>query len=300
MQSTACSETTVTINSQDDFSPYTGCAILSGDVVIGPLASGTINLSGVQAIGGSLSCENAGNLVGIQSSTLSSIGKEFKLYNLTLLSTLNMGSLAKVDSINWIALPALPSLLFGGPLSDANSVKISNTFLSTLNGINLMSVDTLMIDNNNNLKQFDTQIGNITKSLDINANGNQLAVTFPNLVWAANMTLRNVSSVKIPSLATINGSLGFYGNYMSSIAAPNLTSVGNFATGSGSLAIVANSKLANISFPLLKTVGGALQIANNTLLDVISFPELTSNGGAIDLTGNFSTYAFPCFFPLCQ
>merc|ERR1711939_232553 len=71
----------------------------------------------------------------------------------------------------------------------------------------------LQIDNNNNLKQFDTQIANITNAVNINANGNQLAVTFPNLIWAANMTFRNVSSIKIPSLATVNGSMGFYGNY---------------------------------------------------------------------------------------
>ncbi|KAI9048724.1 hypothetical protein LZ554_007555 [Drepanopeziza brunnea f. sp. 'monogermtubi'] len=290
--SSACSED-ATINSQADVAQYSGCSTMSGSVIISSSASGTIDLSGIEQITGNLSCENAGNLVSIQSTTLTTIGASFHLYNLTLLSTLSMTTLTKVDSINWIALPALPNLVFNGPLSDANSVTISNTFLSTLSGINLMSVDTLQIDNNNNLKQFDTQIGNITKTLNINANGNLLAVTFPNLVWAANMTFRNISSIKIPSLATINGSLGFYGNYMSSIAAPNLTSVGNFATGSGSLALVANGKLANISFPLLKSVGGANQIANNTALDAISFPSLTSVGGAIDFSGNFTTPELP-------
>merc|ERR1712000_267149 len=107
------------------------------------------------------------------------------------------------------------------------------------------------------------------------------------------MTFRNVSSIKIPSLATVNGSMGFYGNYMDSIAAPNLTSVGSFATGVGSLAIVANAKLANISFPALKSVGGADQIANNTALHAIAFPALTSVAGAIDFSGNFTTPELP-------
>jgi len=80
---------------------------------------------------------------------------------------------------------------------------------------------------------------------------------------------------------------------MTSIIAPNLTSVGNTATGQGSLAIDANGNLANISMPLLKSVGGADQIANNTALDAISFPALATVGGAIDFSGNFSTPDLP-------
>jgi hypothetical protein len=161
--------------------------------------------------------------------------------------------------------------------------------LSTLDGINLETVETLQIDNNNRLKTFSTQIANVSSSVNINANGDSLAVSFPNLIWAANMTFRNVSSISIPSLAVVNGSLGFYGNYITSLAAPNLTSVGSSATGSGSLAFVSNDKLANISLPLLTSVGGADQIANNTELSAISFPELSTVGGAIDFSGNFTT-----------
>jgi hypothetical protein len=211
--------------------------------------------------------------------------------NLTLLSTLSMPSLASVKTIAWTALPALPQL--SAAIKKATSVTISNTFLSTLDGINLDSVATLEIDNNNRLKTFSTQIANITSSVNINSNGNSLDVSFPNLIWAANMTFRNVSTVSIPSLAVVNGSLGFYGNYMSSIAAPNLTSVGSTANGQGSLAFVANAKLSNISMPLLKTVGGADQIANNTALYTISFPALTTVGGAIDFSGNFTTPSLP-------
>jgi len=157
----------------------------------------------------------------------------------------------------------------------------------------LMTVSVLEIDNNNRLKTFSTQVANITSSVNINANGDSLDVSFPNLIWAANMTMRNVSSISIPSLAVVNGSLGFYGNYMTDVAAPNLTAVGSSATGQGSLAFVANGKLANISMPLLQTVGGADQVANNSALTGISFPALTYVGGAIDFSGNFSTPILP-------
>jgi aspartate 1-decarboxylase len=204
-----------------------------------------------------------------------------------------MGALESVKTIAWQALPALSQLTFPATVSKATSVTISNTFLSTLDGINLDTVSVLQIDNNNRLKTFSTQVANVTSSVNINSNGNALDVSFPNLIWAANMTLRNVSSITIPSLAVVNGSLGFYGNYMTSILAPNLTSVGNTATGQGSLAIDANGNLANVSMPLLASVGGADQIANNTALEAISFPSLKTVGGAIDFSGNFSTPQLP-------
>jgi len=125
------------------------------------------------------------------------------------------------------------------------------------------------------------------------ANGQQLDVSLPNLIWAADMTFRAINSVSIPSLAVVNGSLGFYDSFVPSIFAPNLTSVGNTATGKGSLAFVDNVKLTNISMPHLVNVGGADQIANNTILSSISFADLQTVGGAIDFSGNFTTPALP-------
>jgi hypothetical protein len=288
-----CSQATATINSQADATALADCSTIAGSVVVSSSASGVISIDGPQQIKGDLICENAGGLTSLGSATIGTITGAFTLNNLTLLSTLSMSDLQAVGSIAWTALPALSQLTFPSTVTKATSIIISNTFLSTLDGINIDTVQTLQIDNNNRLKTFSTQITNITSSVNINANGNSLDVSFPNLIWAANMTLRNVSSISIPSLAVVNGSLGFYGNYMTSILAPNLTSVGSTATGQGSLAFVANGELANVSMPLLKTVGGADQIANNTALSAISFPALTTVGGAIDFSGNFTTPNLP-------
>jgi aspartate 1-decarboxylase len=265
------------------------CSTIAGSILISSSASGIISIDGPQQVTGSVTCQNAGGLTSLGSTTIGSIGGAFTLNNLTLLSTLSMSALESVQTIAWQALPALTALTFPATVSKATSVTISNTFLSTLDGINLETVSVLQIDNNNRLKTFSTQVANVTSSVNINSNGNALDVSFPNLIWAANMTLRNVSSITIPSLAVVNGSLGFYGNYMTSVIAPNLTSVGNTGTNFGSLAIDANNKLTNVTMPLLATVGGAFQIANNTALDSISFPKLSIVGGAIDFSGNFST-----------
>lgn len=279
-----CSQATATIASAADATALSSCTTISGDVVVASSASGDIEINGPQQIKGALIVKDAGALTTLGSSTIGTIGGQFLLNNLTILSTLSMTSLASVGSISWTALPALSQLTFTTVVKKAASVLITNTFLSTLDGINLDTVDTLDINNNNRLKTFSTQVANITQLLNVASNGQSLDVAFPNLIWAANMTLRNVSSVSIPSLATVNGSLGFYGNNIKSINAPNLTAV-----ASGDLAIVANGALANISFPELTRVGGGAQIANNSALDSIAFPKLSFVGGAIDFSGNFST-----------
>jgi len=288
-----CSQATATINSQADATQYASCSTISGSVLLGSEASGIISLDGPSTITGDLTVNNASGLTQFSSSTIGQIKGTFTLEDLTLLSTLQFNELTAVKAISFVSLPALSSLLFPATVSSAQSVTISNTFLNTLDGINLNTVATLQIDNNNHLTTFSTQVGNITSSATINANGQGLTVSFPNLIWAANLTFRDVASVSIPSLAVINGSLGFYESSVETIFAPNLTSVGNFATGQGSLAFVDNTALTNITMPLLKSVGGADQIANNTDLHAISFPALVDVGGAIDFTGNFTTPDLP-------
>lgn len=293
--STVCSATTVTINSQADASALASCTTVSGAIVIGPNAGGIISVDGPQRVLGGFSSENAGALTSLGSTTITSIGGEFTLTNLTLLSTLNMAALKSVGSIKWSALPAISALSFTAVVTTAKSVLITNTFLSSLDGINLQTVATLDINNNNRLKKFDTQVANVTELLQIDSNGQALEVSFPNLIWAANATFRNASSVSIPSLAVVNGSLGFYGNNFESIAAPNLTTVGSKSDGGagGGIAFVANADLANISFPLLSTVAGAAQVANNSALASLEFPALSTVGGAIDFSGNFTTPLLP-------
>jgi len=281
-----CSQSTATINSQADATQYADCDSLK-NVLIGPSANGVISLDGPSSISGDLVAKNVGGLTSFGSTSLGRIQGKFELLNLTTLSTLSMSQLIEVDQISWTALPALSVLTFTEDVKKASSVLITNTFLSTLNGINLNTVDTLDINNNNRLKEFSTQVATITELVNIDANSKDLEVSFPNLIWAANMTFRNASSVSIPSLQKVNGSLGFYGNYFDSIMAPNLTTVGS------SLAFVANAKLENVTLPLLKSVGGAVQIANNSALTDISFASLKTVGGAIDFSGNFSTPDLP-------
>jgi hypothetical protein len=163
------------------------------------------------------------------------------------------------------------------------SLDIQNTGLASLAGIMLNTAESIFIANNNYLQSINMPLGNITKGLNIATNGQQLAVSFPNLKWAYNMTLRSVDSISTPALVSVNTSLGFYSGSFSSYSAPNLTSVG------GALSFVSDSQLSNISLPALTTIGNALYIVNNPELKSIDgFPVLKTIGGNLLGVGSFS------------
>ena len=262
-----------------------GCQTISGDIVIAEQTAGEIQLGDIQHIQGSLICQKAVNLTGLSARGLSVIDKDFNLDGLTILSTLNFPALSQVGSITWTALPGLQELSFTSQVKKASSVLVQNTILKSLDGINLEQVDKFNINNNQYLTKIELQLGNITQALNIQANSRDLVVSFPNLEWAYNMTFRNCSSVNLPSLASVNGSMGFFDNSFQSFSAPNLTQTGD----KGSLVFVSNTQLTNISIPMLTTIGGTYEIQNNTNLKVIDgFQKLSTVGGAIDFSGNFT------------
>jgi len=288
-QSTSiCSQATATINSQSDATALaSSCSTVSGSIAISSSVAGSIILDGIQQIKGDLICEGAVNLTSLSGSTLNAVAGTMRFTSLTILSNLGFPVLSSVGSLEWTTLNALQQLGFTTGISKASNIFITDTALTSLEGINLMTVGSMTITNNAFLRTISTQVANITAGLSVSANGPNLTLTFPNLIFAYNITARNVSSLNIPSLEAVNTTFGVYGSYMESVMGPNLTTVG------GDLAFVADSSLTNISFPLLKSIGGGLLIANNTdLLTIDGFPSLATTG-AISMSGNFTTAVLP-------
>jgi len=287
----SCTQSTATINAPADATGIASCKTFTGDVLIAPGVVGTVDLSGsLSQIKGSLIAEDDGLLTGISSSSLTTVTEEFRLMNLTGLSSLAFPKLNTVGSISWQALTVLDSLTFGTPgVTNAKKVVISDTFLRTLAGIDITSADVVDINNNGRLSRWDSTLGNLTDTLNLMSNGMNFTVTFDDLIWIANATVNNVSDIAMPALKTVNGSLSFGSNFFSSFSAPNLTN-----TQSGNINFVGNNNLKNISFPQLTTIGGALLIANNTALGSIDgFPKLEQVKGAVKLRGSFENVTFP-------
>lgn len=283
-----CSQKEVIIKSQSDATTIaTSCKKFTGNIVIDEECGGAIDLNGIGEIDGNLIAEGATDLVALQGESLSTITGSMRLTGLTILSTLSFPALVKVDALEWTTLPSLDSLNFNGPVSQANRIFITDTHLTSLDGINLEQVKSFEVTNNAYLRTISTQVGNITEALIINNNGLNLTLDFPNLIWAMNMTVRNVSKLSIPSLQSINSTFGVYGSYMESVMAPNLTKVG------GDVAYVADAALTNISMPLLKSIGGGLLIANCSSLESIDGFASLEKTGAINISGNFTEAAFP-------
>ncbi|OJD18215.1 hypothetical protein ACJ73_08735 [Blastomyces percursus] len=278
-----------TIENQGDASALSSCKKFEGDLnIAAKVPKGEIRLEGIQEITGSLSAKGAQNLTALFAPQLRSIGDTFLLSGAIELRTIQFDSLTQVGAINFEALPNCQQLAFTKGVSTAKSIRIANTDLANLKGIELKTVGDFEISNNPHMMEADVaQITNITGYASFSANHEDLKISFPNLEGALNMTFRNVSSIEIPSLKKTDGLLGFYSNYFEEIKAPNLTSTGD-------LVFADNGALKNISLPKLETVRGAFQIANNTNLHAVDgVPKLKTVYGALDFTGNISKVDLP-------
>lgn len=280
----ACSASgTTTIQNSGDATAMASCTTFSGSIAIETGSAGPIAIDGIQKLDGNLVINNNSAIQQISGNDLEEITGTFTLDNVQVLNTVKFPKLNTVSTLRWNALPNLQAVGFDAQVTKASEIDIQNTQLQSLEGINLETIDKVTIANNRYINSIDMQLGNITNTLVLEANNPEVNVSFPNLIWAFNMTFRNCSSIDLPSLETLNGSLGLYGNVLTSFAAPNLTEVG------GAIALVSNTELTNISFPELTEVKDNLQVANNTKLSEIEgFPKIKTIGGALDFNGNMS------------
>lgn len=274
---------TINIENQDDADSLSSCSKIDGDVIIDSSASGTLTINGVEEITGDLECINATELSSLSADSITSIGGRMNLEELQILTTLQFDVLTEVTTIRWLALPALQSLAFNEGVSNVENILISNTGLTSLQGLDLDTVELMDVNNNRYLEDVDVKnMRNITKAISFEGNAKELEIKFPNLEFAANMTFKNISDVSMPSLEYVNGSIGFYSNTFESVYLPNLTETGK------ALVFQDHEALTNITAPQLTEVGAALNINDNPeLAEIDGFPELQVIGGALDLSGNF-------------
>ena len=239
----------------------------------------------LQQIKGDFIAEGASNLATIVMPSLRIISGAFKLQRLTVLDTLKCTELTKVGSIEWITLPKLTSLSFDSKVTEADSVRISDTQLTSLTGIDIKTVRAFNIDNNKYLKDVNINLNHVTESLSLEFNLKTLSISFPQLIWANNITIIAAGSIALPKLQHVNGSINFGNNSFTTIECKNLTAVEQ------TLAFTGNPKLTNLTFPLLTEIGGGFKIHNNSALTIIDgFPLLKTVRGAIDFVGNFQKY----------
>ena len=285
---------TTTITASADATALASCTTYSGSVAIQtglsvPKDSNghqQLQIDNLKRIVGNLTVTDSPDLTSLTMGGLTQVDG-FEFSSLSGIATLGFPQLATVKELNFTALPNLQAMSFGNPgITKASSILITNTGLSSLDGLNnLQDVDTLNINNNPGLQNITLNIGSIKNSLDIEANdamASGLVVRFPQLQTAQNMTFRNCTVIDLSALANVTDKLGFYGNDFTSFSAPNLTTAGG-------LVFVDNTELTNISLPALTSINGTYQIHNNTKLTKIDgFQKLATVTGALEFNGNFT------------
>lgn len=278
---------TTTIQNAGDATALAACSTFSGNIAIATGTTDDIALDGIKSIKGNIVANSNANIKRISASDLEELQGEMNLDQLTRLYAVDFPKLKKVDSLKWNALPNLQNLGFTASIETAKKVRIENTGLRSLQGINLQQIQNLFVANNGYINEITMQLGNVSDALTLADNNKAVKVELPNLIWATNMTFRFCGSVSMPSLTKLNGSLGFYNNDFETFSAPNLTQVGQ------ALAIVGNNNLNNLTFPQLAKISDNLQIANNSKLAEVTFPVLKSVGGGFDISGNMSKVESP-------
>ncbi|CZR54537.1 uncharacterized protein PAC_04421 [Phialocephala subalpina] len=258
---------TLTIANQASASAISSCTVFSGKILE------------------NLVVENSGSLTALGSDSLRRIDGNFTISNVTLLSTLSFPQLTAVDTISFIALPAVSQFTFTSGLSSVSNVIIENSFLSSLNGINLQNADSVQITNNNRLKTISLPLETAKVGIWIEANGNAANVSLPDLTSAGSITLRNVSGISLPSLSFLSGGLLLQGTYISGFAVDKLSVI------SDALTMHDNDKLNDTSFQGLLSAG-TIDVANNTKLSSISFDKL-SRVENVTISGNLTNIDMP-------
>ena len=137
--SSACSNSTFTIQSQSDLDALTGCTTVTGTININAVAIDTVTFpASVETVNGDVNVQQISSLTTFTASGLKSITGTFQLLNLTGLQTLTAPSLTSVGGINFVILPLLATMTLG--ITEAGDVRISDTQLSSLSGFSLTTV----------------------------------------------------------------------------------------------------------------------------------------------------------------
>ncbi|CAM1500762.1 Fc.00g099240.m01.CDS01 [Cosmosporella sp. VM-42] len=270
--------------------PTFDCDVIDAKVTVDEGVSGDLIINGPKQLKGDFIVNNATKLISLSSTSINAIGGTFELQNLEFLSRLDMGALRTINKIEFIKLPQLSSIKFGtSGATKVNSIRISDTFISDLSGLNVAAVENFQIDNNRKMIIWDSDLVNITGQLIINNNGNNMAVTMNQLEIASEIQISNVKSFKVPALMSVTESIKLDKNpELTSFSANNLTKITN------DVSFINNKKLANISMPLLKSISGGFTIQNNTEIENIDgFPKLETVSGGIILRGDFEKVELP-------
>ena len=243
---------------------------------------GDVNLNGVKEIYGDLSLKEANSTRTFNAPSLQLVSGKLELTTDVALEHVNLAQLTTVGTLNCEALPKVEHLGLSSGITSAESVYISDTGLSSLEGINVFKLKNFDVNNNAQIKKIDAGLKKVTESLYVGFNAKKVEVQMDDLKEASNLTFSSVSSLSVANLTNITGSFSWTNSSAEQLRLDSVKSIKQ------DLTINNNDDLEEVEFPKLENIGGGLTILKNDHLDSIDLGKLKKVEGAVNVKGDFS------------
>lgn len=284
----SCLFSATTVTASTALSLLASCPTLDGHVTVSGTQLGSVDLSSIKEIKGDLKVFNLSSITDISFNQLQTISGSLEIDACTQLHVIDLSLLTEAEQLSLISLPSLATINLNKGLSKAGSIEISDTALSSLQGLtNYNTVGTLNINNNKNISSVDLPLQTVTDTLTLSFNADECEVKLDQLEWASNLTVQDVLDLSASNLTAVNGTFVLAYNRFDSAKLPELEKVG------GSLQIFANDDLRELSIDKLTDVGGELRLFNNSQLEELSFEDLETIKGAVNIDGAFGNFTLP-------
>ncbi|ORY07997.1 hypothetical protein K493DRAFT_310009 [Basidiobolus meristosporus CBS 931.73] len=274
------------VKSQADLNTISSCY---STLTISNTQINTVDLSRLEKVTDDLIISNNTELVSILLPNLKSVGT-LNIHSNRLLNHLNVASLATAEDILVNINPKLQSLDFTTGLEKVEELDVNSNGIYSLRGLEkVKEMDKFVVTANGHLKDIHlANLTTITDKLAITNNNFDFEFSAPKLVSTGSFSVNNVTSLNLASLTNVNEVLDFSYNFFEKLDLGNVTKVAD------ALSIIGNSKLSNVTFPALESIGGALLIANNSALHIVEgFDKLTTIGGSLQIVGALTNLTLP-------
>ncbi|GAN08236.1 GPI anchored cell surface ascospore wall assembly protein [Mucor ambiguus] len=281
----------IQVKSNQDVDALRNCQVVDGSIAIQNLSSygDIINLSQLQQVHGDLVFEGNGDLTQVVLASLKQVDGKLIFQNNRQLERLDLTQLTSVQSLDISVGPALHAILFPSGLSQIDTLTVTDTIATKIEGLTTSKIKDVHIANNKYLKDINmNHLQQVNGVMTIAANSPNLTLDLSSLSNIYQGDFRDLAQlIGLNRVHQITGDLSFVANSFSSLSLPNITQI------AGTLTVSNNLLLKNLSVPQLQMLGGALSLANNTQLSSVDVPKLQEVDGTVDITGNFDKVALP-------
>ncbi|KAF2139583.1 uncharacterized protein K452DRAFT_62469 [Aplosporella prunicola CBS 121167] len=205
-----CSYTATATISSSNATAITSCNTVSGSVAIATDAT-DITLDGIERISGSFSARHCRSLASINFSSIRSV-HNLELMDLEDLHTIDLPQLTDAEIIHWSLLPKLQYIPLKSGITNVVAIKIENTNIRSLSGIEIKAAKEISITNNLELQDLSMirDIVNISNSFEVFNNpliGGNISFPYLSEIGTSLDFAGNFSSISIPQLEAIHGTL---------------------------------------------------------------------------------------------